>query len=407
MSQEDKSLPQTPSSEAPVEAVAETAPAPSIPGPPPIADLLDLGIEEEIQKEDQDRLKGIVRRFPLSPSKFGSCSRQLAIDLAEFVGSGVFPLELIDARAKRRFARGYDIEYSMMKQLKKYIPIDQGFGQQYLNMAPTPDGKYIIGGSLDTLFITEEPMIVDIKSKATYWSSYRSDKFEEEFSQIGSMPGVIQFGERAYYIENIEEFYELYPRDNFISRYFLQLNAYGACDWAASFKSNLFPDVTGIKAVALLFENKNNHFMAEIRWKPSRKLYEETLERMQAIYKWVVIDKKDPAKHKAEFTLGSTMCRLCPRKAACWGDSRHPYTGPKKQWPIDSDKAPNNEGLEETYQAYKKALNAKIDHDNLEKELLAKVVATEEQKIRFSDGEVYELKYLKSPTPHYELRRSK
>lgn len=378
-----------------------------IPGPPPLADLLDIGIEEEIQREEKERLKGKSHRFPLSPSQFGGCARALALSLAEFTGMGLWPCEPLDSRAKRRFTRGYDIEYSMMKQLKKYVPIAQGFGQQYLEMARTPDDKYVIGGSMDTLFMSQEHMIVDIKSKATYFSSYMSDAFEETFDAIANMPGVTTFGVRSLYIEDIDSFYDRYNKDDFISRYFLQLNAYGACDWSANFRSNLFPGVVGISAVALLFENKNNHVMAEIRWKPSRKLYDYSIKRMLDIYQWVVIDKKDPVKYKADYTLGSLACRLCPRKANCWGDTRHPYNGPKKAWPIDANRVENSAALEAIYDKYKNVLTAKYDHDNLEEELVKEMVASGETKIRFVDGRVYELKYLKTPKPHYELRPSK
>lgn len=378
-----------------------------VPGPPPLADLLDLGIQEEIEKEEKNRQKGIIKRFPLSPSSFGACSRELAIKLAEFEGLNIFPMELIDPRSMRRFSRGYDIEYSMMKQLKKYVPIEQAFGQQYLTMDHTPDGKYVIGGSLDTLFLSKDHMITDIKSKATYFSSFMSDAFEETFQKIAEMPGVVTFGERALYIEDIDSFYESYNKDDFISRYFLQLNSYGACDWAEQFQSNLFPGVKGIKLVNLLFENKNNHIMAEIRWTPSRKLYDYSITRMKDIYQWVVIDRKDPLKYKADYTLGSVACRLCPRRANCWGDIRHPYNGPKKKWAKDSSYLNNTDQLESIYLNYRKALTNKTTHDNLEIELIKEIVESGEEKVRFSDGMIYEVKELKSPKPHFVLRRGK
>lgn len=401
-----------PMEEAPAAPAAEEPAAPEferVPGPPPLSDLLDLGIEEEIEKEDKERLQGKATRFPLSPSKFGGCARELAIELAEFTGLGFYAKESLDAKAKRRFTRGYDIEFSLMRQLKKYIPIPQGFGQQYLEMAHTPDGRYVIGGSLDTLFMSEEHMIVDIKSKADFWSAAYAGQFEETFEKIANMPGVRTFGgnPRALFIEDIEAFYAAYPKDDFISRYFLQLNAYGACDWACNFRSNMFPGVTGIQAVELFFENKNNHSMAEIRWVPSRKLYEFAIQRMQDIYQYVVIDKKDPTKYKADFTLGSLACRLCSRKANCWGDTRHPYTGPKRKWAKDADRVENAEEIEALYEKYKEALTAKEAHDNLEEQLVVAISNSGETKIRFRDGRVYEIKHLKTPKPHYALRPSK
>lgn len=378
-----------------------------VPGPPPLADLLDIGIEDEIRKEDEERLNGKSARFPLSPSQFGGCARALAISLAEFTGLGFYPNIPLDARAKRRFTRGYDIEYSLGKQFKKYIPIAQGFEQQYIEMAVTPDGRYIIGGSLDKLFMSENHMIVDIKSKATYYSSYMSDSFEETFDDIRRMPGVKEFGERAFFIENIEEFYDKFPKDDFISRYFLQLNAYSASDWANKFRSNLFPGIIGVNLCALAFENKNNHIMAELRWKPSRNLYDYAIKRMQDIYQWVVIDKKDPASYRPDYTLGSIACRLCSRKEVCWADTRHPYKGPKKKWAKDTHKLPNFSQVEKEYEAYKKVLPTINEFDILENRLIQEIYNSGHDKVKFSDGCVYEIKELKSPQRHLVLRRSK
>jgi hypothetical protein len=408
---ETASAPESGKPEEPANSSSEQSEKPEkppIPGPPPLADLLEVGMEEEIAKEEVDRLAGRgSSRFPLSPSQFGACSRLLAINLAETIGLGQWPLELLDARAKRRFSRGYDIEYSLIKQLKKYVPIAQGFGQQYLTMDLTQDGKYVIGGSMDTLFMSEEHMIVDIKSKATYFSSYMSDSFEETFDSIRNMPGVKEFGNRAFFIEDIDGFYERFTKDDFMSRYFLQLNAYGACDWARDFRSNMFPGVVGVSAVALLFENKNNHIMAEVRWKPSRTLYDFAIQRMKAIYQYVAIDKKDPLQYRADFTLGSLACRLCPRKANCWGDTRHPYTGPKKKWAKDADRLHNFDALENKYAQFRNLLTSKDEHDKVEQELITEMVNSGEQKIRFADGKIWETRELKSPKPHFVLRRSK
>lgn len=393
--------------EAAVVAAADTPPEFKIPGPPALADLLDVGIQEEIEREEQERLKGKIGRFPLSPSQFGACGRLLAMGLSEAVGKGMYPLELLDPRAKRRFSRGYDIEYSLIKQLKKYVPIQQGFGQQYLAMDLTPDGKYVIGGSLDTLFMTTEHMIVDIKSKADYWSNSHTGAFEELFDNIRNKPGVTEFGERSFFIHDIEAFYESFPKDDFISGYFLQLNAYGACAWAKDFRSNLFPGIVGVSAVALLFENKNNHIMAEIRWAPSQKLYDMAIAKMKAIYQWVAIDGKPADQYKADFTLGSIRCRLCPRKSACWGDTRHPYNGPKKKWAVDSRVVSNNNELEKCYEDYKKVLNEEDENKKIEQELIKEFVNSGERKIRFPDGSIFEVKELKTPKPHFVLRRSK
>lgn len=378
-----------------------------IPGPPPLAALLDEGIQQEIDKEEKERIKGKITRFPLSPSQFGACGRQLAIALAEFEGLGIYPNEMMDPRSKRRFTRGYDIEYSLLKQTQKYIPIFQSFGQQYLEMAETPDKKYVIGGSIDKVFVTDESMIVDIKSKATYYSSTSSDAFQEEFDSLAETPGVEVFGDNAIFIKDIWEFYKSYPTDNFISRYFVQLNAYGCSPWAVNFMSNTFPGQKGIKAVALLFENKNNHQMGEIRWVPDKRLYDMAIDKIQDIYKHVVMEKKPPEQYPADFTLGSLMCRFCSRKTVCYADARMPYNGPKKEWPKDVAKLEQADKLLELYEKYKKALTEGAVADILEKDILTILNNQKVNRVRFLDDKVYDLQYRKTPKPHFKLKPSK
>ena len=379
-----------------------------VPGPPPLVDLLDAGIILELEKQEKARKKGKgIHRFPLSPSGFGSCGRKLAIELAEFSGLGIYPLILDDPRSRRRFSRGHDIEYSLLRQLKQYVPIGQTMKQQYLAMQPTSDGKYMIGGSIDVLIDDKESMIVDIKSKSTYWSNVSSDKFQEEMDGIADSPHCVMFGSNSIFITDIYEFYQEYPTDNFISRYFLQLNAYGCSPFAKEYVSNSNPGEKGVKVVALLFENKNNHIMAEIRWVPDERLYTFALEKMQRIYDYVVVNKQDPTKFETDFTLGTLNCKMCPRREICYGDVRHPYNGPRTKWAVDTKVMDSGEELEELYENYKKALKTNAQFDKLEGELIKAIVNSNETKIRFSDDKVFEIRTLKSPSPHVVLRQSK
>lgn len=388
----------------PVPVVAEEV---KIPGPPPLCALLDEGMNIEIEKDEAARLAGKTQRFPLSPSNFGGCGRKTAIDLAEFCGLKIYPSEPFDARAKRRFSRGNDIEKSLLYQAKRYIPIQQSFTQQYLPMAKTEDGKYVIGGSIDTLFVTEESMIVDIKSKATYWSNSHTDAFQEEFANFMNMPGVVVFGENSIFIKDVYEFYQSYDKDNFTSKYFLQLNAYGCSPFAKEFMSNAFPGSQGIKACSLWFENKNNHVMAEIRFAPDQRLYDYSIQKMQDIYKWVMIDKKIAEDYPADYTLGSLACRFCPRKQVCWDDVRHPYTGPSKKWATDTGRLNNGNEIEEIYFQYKELLTKKVNCETVEEKLKVAIKNGGEHKVRMSDGAVYEIYHKKSPKPHMAIKRSK
>jgi len=381
----------------------------TIPGPPAITDLFAAGVEADLAEKEEKRKKFELERFPLSPSQFGGCGRNLAIDLAEFCGLKLYKKEMLNSRATKKFSRGHTIEYSLLRQFGFAVPsVKQSHKQQVIHMADTPDGKYVIGGSIDALLSTPDGnMIMDVKSKGTFYSVAYSDKFREEFEEIGMMEGVEKFGTDAYYIHDIDEFFHNFDRDNFLSGYFLQLNAYGAAPWSQNYKNNLFPDHRGICAVSLYFENKNNHQDVELRWAPSQTLYKYAVDRMQAIYKWVAIDKKDPLKYPTEYILGSLRCKLCARKENCWPGEKHPWIGPKKRWGKDTFKLKDGAKLEEVYKKFKPALNSGKVANQYAAEIMALMEEMKVNKVTFSDGFVYEMKFLKSPKPHTELRRSK
>jgi len=360
-----------------------------IPGPPPLPALLDYGIQQEIDEDEKKRLDGKPGRFPLSPSQFGACGRKLAIDLSEYCGIKIYPNEPFDPRTKRRFTRGYDIEYSLLRQMRRYVPISQVCKQQLMPMAITPDGKHIIGGSIDVLFDDEQAMITDIKSKGTFWSNIYTDKFKEDMEEIAAHPLAEMFGENAIFITDIWEFYHQYPKDNFISRYFKQLNSYGCSPFAKEFVSNHHPGRKGIQVVSLLFENKNNHMMSEVRWVPDDRLYDEAIDNMQDIYKHVVIDKKPAEEYPADFSFGSLNCKLCSRNKVCYGDAKHPWNGPKRKWPRDINRIKGGKAIDGIYLRLKQELTHSLEADKLEAELITALQNAKERKVKFSDGHHY------------------
>jgi hypothetical protein len=59
------------------------------------------------------------------------------------------------------------------------------------------------------------------------------------------------------------------------------------------------------------------------------------------------------------------------------------------------------------YEQYKEQSAAAAQVDTVEAAICELLVNAKVRKIRFEDGEVYEVKYYKSPREHFALKRSK
>jgi hypothetical protein len=124
---------------------------------------------------------------------------------------------------------------------------------------------------------------------------------------------------------------------------------------------------------------------------------------------------KNPELIEKEAFVGSARCAFCPYAKRCWPEisdkqlkKEYYKTMPEKDWPRDTDRmGEQGATLEEIYADFKKTVDATIEFDKYEQELCEAIYNSGVKKVRFADGEVYEIKFLKSPKPHYELRRSK
>jgi hypothetical protein len=104
-------------------------------------------------------------------------------------------------------------------------------------------------------------------------------------------------------------------------------------------------------------------------------------------------------------------CAFCSFKAECWNEDALKgwyKTLPAKAWPKDTHRLGRlGDTLEELFQEYQKTDAVLSERDRKEAAIIKLCTDNEIQKLKLGNGDVYELKYLKSPSPHFELRRSK
>jgi hypothetical protein len=348
------------------------------------------------------------QKTPLRPSAAGNCTRELAYQLMEFHKFAKYEKEPTSPELDRIFKMGHSVESLMIRDMReaykelfeiKYT--QQSLSFAFLKATNNPDLSQWLEGSTDLVIIGKKyKCIADWKSKKDKFSSYRESAWSEFEDKLSRMRTVRQLTDTAFYMDDVEAFLnEL--RDPFLAANFLQLNLYAL---------NPFIVERGIDHASVFQFNKNDSRIRELRFRPSQKLYDYVIYKMQAALD--AADHKEPERAEREFPLGSIKCAFCDYRKTCWpsDDPLRLYfkTLPPKQWPTDTSRLGDaGEVLEELHSAYKLALLALEDVNKLEQEMINVTLETEKSKIRFADGEIYEVKLYKSPNEHFKWKRSK
>lgn len=383
---------------------------------PPVSyvDILDISSLEVKEAEEEAIQTGEGRPYcPLRPSAAGKCTRELAYQLMEFTGQKYYPKDPMEPTVTRLLDVGHYIENSFKNQFRRYA-------KEYFQVKYEQQGVYgfrltskkfdelnmLIEGSLDWCFVSKgHKGLIDAKTKKDKFHKWFKSDWDGTDDKLKKMESVEVIGssEQAYWIEDLEAFInEL--NDPFFEANFWQINFYCNSDWAKA---------VGIDHGAILQYNKNDSRIREIRFKPSARLYERTQGKFQAAVD--ACDEGDVTKAAADFPLGSIKCAFCPYVKDCHGASERDAlkkffnTLPNKSWPKDTDRMTKelSARLEDNYAEFIEEQGL-IDRRKKTEELIIKdMLDNGIKKIRFSDGLIYELKFLKSPREHYELRRSK
>lgn len=364
-------------------------------------------LTEEASKKAAEEGK-YFNKTPLRPSAAGKCTRELAYELMEFHKLASYPKEAQKAELTRLFDLGHSIEYHLLKQMQQYMGeiFQVRYKQQSLSFAKLdavshPDMSQWLEGSIDLVLWSEKfKCVADVKSKKVKYSSYRADDWEEYNDKLQMMRSTKEISKSAFWVEDLEAFL-LELNDAFFAANFLQLNLY-AC--------NPFLKERGIDHAAIFQYAKNDSRLREIRFKPSQKVHDMIVAKMQTALN--AVDQLDLELAPKDFNIGSIKCAFCNYKKNCWpeDDALKLFfkTLPAKRWPKDTSRLDLvGEELEALYDGYKIAVAASDSVGTFEEAILNVCSKHKIDKLRFSDGAIYEVKLLKSPREHLELRKSK
>jgi hypothetical protein len=382
-----------------------------VPGPEVgYVDLLNIATVESIEKD------ATIKRNPIRPSSAGLCTRELAYKLMEFTGQAAYDYPPITPEVHRVFSSGHALEYDLVRQFEKHCK--EFFAVKYKQVpldlfdfqaATREDLKLWVEGSNDLCFIaTEWKAVVDIKTKKDKFSSWSESSWSELTEKLMEMKSVKTLSPTSFWVEDLPAFLEELA-DPFFEANFLQLNCYAHAD---------FMKKRGIDHGVIVQYNKNDQRLREIRFRPNEALFEKVKAKFNEAI--AAADAGNPELAKRDHILGSMKCAFCDFKKVCWNaeasvDEVDPMkawfkTLPPKFWARSIDyiaDATIKDRLIAAHERYKEARHRKDELEKVEAEFAQAILDSKQYKVKFSKGEVYEARLLKSPKPHIALRRTK
>jgi len=332
---------------------------------------------------------------PLRPSSAGKCMMELGYEYMEYRGKSKPIGDVTHPELARIFALGHSVEAHVLNYIRKITGYELKYAQQCLTLGKLADGTPI-EGSLDfCLYSAEHRMIVDVKSKKDSYSASHQSKWDETSQAYAHMGSVTRVTPTLFWIENLPDFLaEL--KDEFLARNFIQLNLYATADFILERQ---------IYVASILQYNKSDSRMREFRFRPDKSTAQARIDAFRQVAHAVdQIGSIDGLTR--EFQPGSRACAYCKYATKCRPhmNTKEAFyaTLPPKKWPAYADS-----GAETLYQTYKELQELSDLQMLAEEKLCSHLFNQGIQKVKFQDGAIFEVKYLKTPKPHMCLRRSK
>lgn len=361
-------------------------------------DLIDHGIAEEQNTQAEARKDGI-KSFPLRPSSAGHCSRKLALELEEYRGIRFHNKPLLEPHIVRLFALGHKVEDAVINSLVRYSGFDIRYRQQVVDMFRLETGE-LIEGSIDLVLMKGQyKAVADVKSKKDKWSAgFKSgwDELQDNFTNFSSL---VQISDTGFYADDLQMLIDELDND-FMTDNLYQLNLYA---------NTQFCKERGINFCSLLYYSKNDSRMFELRFRPSEEVFLNTQKKYNAIAR--AVRDRTVDEMECEFPIGTMRHSFCDchKMKPYLPDDPTSYffaSLPPKKWPTDSNRFKNKSELEKQYDIYKAGLKEVEKKEKAEEKIIQILLDEKKQKVRFSDGSIYEAKFLKTKDK-FELRRSK
>lgn len=365
-----------------------------IPGPPVgYTDLLDQVIL------DEENAISTREYAPLRPSAAGKCTQALAYEQQEYLGQAEYQGERKAPNVVRLLSLGNSVEYSAMTffaKLKKNFGIDVKYKQQVVTVGVLSNGTRIEGSCDMALVHPDWKAVADVKSFKDAFHKAFGTKLDATLDKYDRLKSLVKLSDTAWYAPDPVAFLDEIGLDDYLCDNILQLNLYLMSD---------FFQERGFDHGVIYKYGKNDSKHYELRFPPSQILKDRVLAKFSAAATGVGVTQ--------DFQLGSMRCSFCPYNSQCYpkDDPRKAYfaTWPKKEWPTDLHKVPAE---------HRDQLGSMLgqfgeleESDETKKKLEAKITKLcwdlGIKKIRLDESRIYEVKLLKSPREHLELRRGK
>lgn len=368
-------------------------------------DLLDHALLEKSEEKEAKLKSGELKINPLRPSASGKCSRALALELDMFRNGNYYPKEPTEPRISRLLDLGHSVEFHALKQFRVLEVLQQKYKQQVLSFFEIERGdpkfeSQLIEGQCDfVLYSDAYKCIGDVKSKGDRFSYSHKSRWDEDLEKYSKMKSVEQISHQAFWIEDLPSFLDELGQD-FMADNFLQLNLYANADFIKD---------RGIDHCFLYYYSKVDSRHFEMRFNPSVELFEQVRDKFNRIS--IAVDKGE-IPETCEFTPGTIKHAFCDcHKMLPYAD-HDPVklwfkTLPPKKWPTDLHKLKNATKLEKLFQEFEEAQESASKKEKTELKIVDYLLEQKVSKVKLGNGNIYKLKFLKSPREHYELRRDK
>ena len=373
----------------------------NMPGPAvSIASIIDH-YTEKAQADRQAAYSGGKGSLPLRPSSAGKCARALAYELMEHRGKTPVTPEEQSASVTRIFSIGHDVERHLFYQCREAFKAAEGkirikYQQQTMTFFQLPLTGEWIEGQIDAAFVHDAWMAtVDVKSKKDGWDKAYQSRWQETDAKFDKNAFVERIDEKGVYIDDLEGFLKEYRLvDPFFCDNIYQLNFYywSECGFLPKRNSQF---------CSLLYYNKNSSELREVRFKPSKAVAEYVKQKFLAVHQAVDGDG-DPTLVERESVLGGVRCAYCKFNSTCWDKESYKIkkeyfkTLPPKRWPKRIREVDSTGELAELFNEYQNIENQQSRQERIEAQILNKLAEAKIFKVELDNGDVFEVKSLKS-----------
>ena len=235
----------------------------------------------------------------------------------------------------------------------------------------------------------QHKILADVKSKKDKFSSTHKSKWDEDDAKYSSMKSLRILGKSSYYADDLEAFLEEL-NDDFFAANFLQLNLY--CN-------SSFARERSISTGAILQYNKNDSRLREVRFRPSKALFDKVEAKFRAAA--AAAEAGDPMIAKQSALPGSMKCSFCSYNKICRPgvDNKKAFfdTLPNKYFPKNISKV-DDEILKGYLLEYDAIYDLEKSKKGLEEKIAKRMLDSKTYKVKLENNNVYEVKTWKTTT---------